>query len=102
MKRKYLYIGYAVSALALFPSTGLQAQEETADSLVNVAFGTMNREENDEPGRCDTCHCYLQYVRIAEKSKQFQQFGWSGQLHRRLYRQRMGTGSLGFGGRCAP
>ena len=45
MKRKYLYIGYAVSALALFPSTGLQAQEETADSLVNVAFGTMNRED---------------------------------------------------------
>ena len=45
MKRKYLYIGYAVSALALFPATGLQAQEETADSLVNVAFGTMNRED---------------------------------------------------------
>ena len=45
MKRKYLYIGYAVSALALFPATGVQAQEETADSLVNVAFGTMNRED---------------------------------------------------------
>ena len=45
MKGKYLYIGYAVSALALFPATGVQAQEETADSLVNVAFGTMNRED---------------------------------------------------------
>ena len=30
---------------AFFPFAGLQAQEETADSLVNVAFGTVNRKD---------------------------------------------------------
>ena len=45
MKGKYLYIGCAVSTLALFPATGLLAQEEAADSLVNVAFGSVAKED---------------------------------------------------------
>ena len=45
MKGKYLYIGCAVSTFVLFPATGLQAQEEAADSLVNVAFGSVAKED---------------------------------------------------------
>lgn len=45
MKRKYLYIGSVISAFAMLPVTGLQAQQETTDSLVNVAFGTVNEED---------------------------------------------------------
>ena len=44
MKRKHLYISCAALALSLIPATG-QAQDVTADSLVNVAFGTVARED---------------------------------------------------------
>ena len=44
MKRKHLYISCAALALSLIPATG-QAQDVTADSLVNVAFGKIARED---------------------------------------------------------
>ncbi|MBC5605209.1 SusC/RagA family TonB-linked outer membrane protein [Bacteroides difficilis] len=44
MKRKFINIGYAIFVLSLLGINGLQAQEKK-DSLVNVAFGTVARED---------------------------------------------------------
>ena len=44
MKRKYLYIGCTALAMSLLGVANMQAQE-SRDSLVNVAFGTMAQED---------------------------------------------------------
>ena len=45
MNRKFIYIGCTVFAMSLLSMTGVQAQEESKDSLVNVAFGKVAQED---------------------------------------------------------
>ncbi len=45
MNRKFIYIGCIVCAMSLLSMTGVQAQEESKDSLVNVAFGKVAQED---------------------------------------------------------
>lgn len=45
MKRKFIYIGCTIFAMSLLSMTRVQAQEESKDSLVNVAFGKIARED---------------------------------------------------------
>jgi len=46
MKRKFINIGYALIASLLFAHANLQAQETSStDSLVNVAFGTLDKKD---------------------------------------------------------
>ena len=45
MNRKFIYIGCTVFAMSLLSMTGVQAQEESKDSLVNVAFAKVAQEE---------------------------------------------------------
>lgn len=45
MNRKFIYIGCIVCAMSLLSMTSVQAQEESKDSLVNVAFGKVAQED---------------------------------------------------------
>lgn len=45
MNRKFIYIGCTVFVMSLLSMTGVQAQEESKDSLVNVAFGKVAQED---------------------------------------------------------
>ena len=84
MNRKFIYIGCTVFAMSLLSMTGVQAQEESKDSLVNVAFGKVAQE--------DLTHA-ISTVNTSELTKKFCRWlQWIIPL---------GTRTVGTGRRCA-